>query len=342
MGKNINKIIVGEFEKLINQIGFDIDHGKDRKERIQNMFRLKQIEKALVKLKEMKDEIKGIEQLEGISGIGSGIKRRIKEILETGKLAEITYDTKDIDYKEYIDNLLEVYGIGEKTAYELVTKNNIHTVDELIKAYEDGKVDLNHNVLMGLKYYKKYEQKIPRKEMIRIDKYLRKMIKEINVNMDIIVCGSYRRNRPFSNDIDCMITHKKIVKISDLKNGQKYLLKLVGSLKDDGFIIDSLTGDDVETKYMGFCRLTTKTPIRRIDIRLIPKESYSTALLYFTGSGNFNKDMRQHAKKLGYKLSEYGLYKIISKGKYKKIDVKSEEDIFDKLNMTYVEPEDRK
>ena len=87
---------------------------------------------------------------------------------------------------------------------------------------------------------------------------------------------------------------------------------------------------------MGFAQLK-ENPIRRIDIRYIPYDSYYSALLYFTGSAELNKKMRIIAKNKGYKLSEYGLFKDDGT----KLDIKSEEDMFKKLNMDYIEPKFR-
>jgi DNA polymerase/3'-5' exonuclease PolX len=86
---------------------------------------------------------------------------------------------------------------------------------------------------------------------------------------------------------------------------------------------------------MGFCKYD-KFPVRRIDIRFIPFLSWYPALLYFTGSKELNLMMRNKAKKLGYKLNEYGLFKGS-----KNIYVESEEEIFDLLEMKYLEPQER-
>jgi len=102
-------------------------------------------------------------------------------------------------------------------------------------------------------------------------------------------------------------------------------------------IIDGLTGIDVDTKFMGFCQLH-EFPVRRIDIRFVPYESYYSALLYFTGSGSFNKKMRTVAINAGYLLNEYGLF---NKKTNKQIKIKSEKDIFDILKMEYLEPQFR-
>ena len=107
------------------------------------------------------------------------------------------------------------------------------------------------------------------------------------------------------------------------------------------------------TKFNGIIEVNGKA--RRIDIRFVPYENYYPALLYFTGSGNFNIEMRIKAKQLGYKLNEYHLYKLkthksLLPGKVaakKDIEdevpviVKSEKEIFDILSMDYLEPKDR-
>ena len=102
-----------------------------------------------------------------------------------------------------------------------------------------------------------------------------------------------------------------------------------------------MTSSDVETKFMGFAQLPNKN-VRRIDIRFMPYESYYCALLYFTGSGNFNRKMRNVAIQMNYKLNEYGLYKINKGGKYERLLVESEKDVFDYLNMEYLPPQLRK
>jgi DNA polymerase/3'-5' exonuclease PolX len=120
-----------------------------------------------------------------------------------------------------------------------------------------------------------------------------------------------------------------------LKEEPSLLKESIKKLKQVGLIIDDIAGEESGTKYMGFCQYKNN-PVRRIDIRVIPLESYYTAILYFTGSYELNKVMRQKAKQLGYKLNEYGLYKGNTA-----LDVGSEEDVFRYLEMEYLPPEER-
>ena len=117
---------------------------------------------------------------------------------------------------------------------------------------------------------------------------------------------------------------------------KNHLDDYVSYLHTNKFLLDDITDKNIKTRYMGFGQLNSKSKIRRIDIRLIPIESYFSALLYFTGSYENNQIMRMRAKKLGYKLNEYGLYK-----NDEMLFVLSEQEIFHKLKMEYLTPDKR-
>ena len=73
------------------------------------------------------------------------------------------------------------------------------------------------------------------------------------------------------------------------------------------------------------------------------KKEFPFAILYFTGSGDFNKKMRFILKKRGLKLNEYNLKKKNEEGKYEDIlhDFSDEKEIFKYLGFDYVEPKNR-
>ena len=214
------------------------------------------------------------------------------------------------------------------------------SINELKKAYSDKKIQLNDKILLGLKYYDKVKKNIPRDEVMKIDNYLQNILTKINTELFGVICGSYRRQKVTSNDIDLLITHPNVKTLAELKKHKiNYLHEVVKKLKENKFLLDDMTDKNYVNKYMGFCRFK-KNPVRRIDIRYIPHISYYSALLYFTGSGDFNKKMRLIAIKLGYKLNEYGLFKL-QNNKASRIKITSEKDIFDKLKMEYVAPENR-
>jgi len=337
---NKNKLIVNEFEKLIEQIKIEIDISPSKSTHLTNTFRLKQIINALDIIKNYPNVIKSGNDLANIKGIGSGTINRIDEILKTGKLKEIKLDKHDENVSEYVQELMQIHGIGHTKAYQLVTQYGIKTIKNLKKAHHDGIIELNNIILTGLKYHNVYKENIPRKEVDQINVYLNKIAKRINKDLSITICGSYRRLKETSNDIDVLIAHPQIKNKVQLEQQlDNYLLQLIRKLKENRFILDDLTDKDYKIKYMGYCKYEGN-PIRRIDMRYIPYESYYSALIYFTGSSNFNKRMRSVAEQLGYLLNEYGLYKLIDDKKIR-IKVKSEQDIFDNLGMEYLVPEKR-
>ena len=332
----MNQKIIDQFKLLAEQIIYELKDIKDREKKTIQLFRLTQTKKVIDVLEKFPQEITSSQQLKGIPNIGKHSLKRIDEILTTGKLSEIKLmDKKIIDS---INSLESVIGIGKSKAIELIEKHNIKNVEDLRSAVRNGTITLPSNAIKGLYYLDKYEMNIPRSEMVEYDEILQKIFRKIDKKIIGTVCGSYRRGKPTSNDIDVMIVHKDIITKSDVNNSN-YLEVIVNKLIDTGIIIDSLTGTDVKTKFMGFCRIGNHH-IRRIDIRFMPFQSYHAALIYFTGSGSFNRKMRTVAMSKNMLLNEYVLYK--KKGDKKKlIIVKSEKEIFDILGMKYLDPEKR-
>jgi DNA polymerase (family 10) len=72
------------------------------------------------------------------------------------------------------------------------------------------------------------------------------------------------------------------------------------------------------------------------DLRLVPRESLGAALQYFTGSKHHNIVLRDRAIGLGYKLNEYGLYRLSDNAV---VAGESEEGIYEALGLAFVPPE---
>tara|TARA_B100001093_G_scaffold481937_1_gene513119 strand:- start:1858 stop:2913 length:1056 start_codon:yes stop_codon:yes gene_type:complete len=348
----MNKNIVEEFSHLIVFVEENIKKNKEegnKKDLNVNNFRIRQLKNIFKLIKNYPDKITidNYLDLKNIDGIGKGTLDRIKEILETKKLSELddfkkTFNVKDFKNEtKIVEELSEVIGIGPSNAKDFF-KKGIKGIDDLNNKIKNKKIEVNEKILLGLKYYGVYKVNIPRQEIDKIYKLLNKVIKKINKknNLDdsnkyiFEVCGSYRREKPFSNDIDVLIT-----KLGDdtqenhLKSIVEKLKKPIKENENKEFLVDDITDKNIETKYMGFSKYKDN-PIRRIDIRFISYTSYFFALLYFTGSMELNKKMRELAKSKNLKLSEYGLFDE----KNKSFKAKSEKDIFKKLGMEYLPP----
>lgn len=340
-----NKKIIKVFGELVKQIEAELMNAQmeqNAKDVQSHTYRLRSIKKALSVLKKLDFEITDASELKGMSDIGSGTLARISEILETGTLAELKnkYDDEKQRKIEGIQTLESVIGIGAAMAKKLVTEYGITSVAELKKAVRDDRVKVSNTIKLGLKYYGKVQGAIPRAEIKQIDRYLRRQAKEIDTGLKTVICGSYRRGKPTSGDIDVLIYHPDVQSVEDIDAlPHSHLELFVELLTDEGFLLDNMTDKNYKIKYMGFCRFEDN-PVRRIDIKYIPYLSLPTAMLYFTGPFELNTIMRSKAKKRSMHLNEYGIYRVID-GEKELIEVESEEDVFEILGMEYLTPKQR-
>lgn len=274
------------------------------------------------------------EEARKLDGVGQKISEKIKEFLSTGKLQKLEKIHAD-DKSTAITLLTRVSGIGPAKAKELVD-DGIRTIESL----KNHKDKLNHHQLIGLKYFNDFEAKIPRTEIKEIEEILIERISGLDRDYIVTICGSYRRGKPESGDIDALITHPSFT--SDVHPKTKsYLLKdIVKCLEECGLVCDTISHGDV--KFMGACRLSQNHLVRRLDIRLTPQDQYWCSILYFTGSDMFNKEMRTHALQKGYTLNEYSLRPIGSTGvPGEPVFLSSEKDIFEYIDYPFKAPEDR-
>ena len=301
----MNSKIILEFNKLIDNLLYEKPSNYS--------FKINSFKKCIDIIKGLDFEIINIQQIKNIKGIGKGIIDRINEILINGILEE---NKKKINNTQYEFNKLQkITGIGPSKARELIKKNI--TFEDVINNNNNVLDNLTHHQKLGIKYYYDVLKPIPYETISEVEKYLSTFDFKFNI------CGSYRRKKNTSGDIDVLI-----------EKNDKSLKDIINILSKKKFLVDHLT-ECGSTKYMGFCKIE-KSHFMRIDIRLISRESYPFTLLYFTGSKKTNTMMRNQAIKLGYKLNEYSLSKTNVP-----IYFDSEEMIFEYLNLTYIKPENR-
>ena len=166
----LNSDIIAEFEKLISFI--KNSSSNEPKEKIANSFRLKQLNNVLTILKKYPTKItlKNYEELKEIDGIGTHTIERIKEILSTGKLAELAnFSVKDQGKEKILEELESVVGIGRVKSTEFY-EAGITSVKMLKQKIKKGEIEVNEKIELGLKYYGVYETNIPRKEIVQVNK----------------------------------------------------------------------------------------------------------------------------------------------------------------------------
>ncbi len=314
----MNKKIIESFTILSNNHRYNGDH-----------YKMKVYDNVIKIIKELNWDITSSDQLKGIPGIGPKTLEKIKTILEHGSLDTVR-DIQRPKYKskmEDINNLTTIYGVGIESAKKLYDLG-YHSVESLLREkLEKLETILNHNQLLGLKYYYNLQERITRKESEVFVDTLKDLF---GTKYSFELLGSYRRELESSGDIDLLISDKK--NIVDIKPVVEILLKA-------GIIIGTFGLRD--HFFSGIIRIMSDSghvKICSLDLKSYTKEEYPFALLYFTGSGKFNIEMRKNAKIAGFKLSDHGLLNIHTNTQ---IPCNTEKDIFNELGMEWVSPRDR-
>lgn len=341
MGSQSNgkELIIDVMNQLIDHTETIIRNsvGENKKK---NQFRLSQFKKAVSTIRSCPHEILSGHQAKELPGIGKGISDRIDEIIRTKTLAELSVVAKVDEKTRTINELTTVTGIGETNAKRFI-EQGVTGLDDLRTKVSKDSIKLTHHMQIGLKYYQDFQSKIPFQEVADLGKILKSCVHELYPDVLVEICGSHRRQRPFSGDIDVLMTHQTIMNDDDLIMSQVHYLKdIVKVLKNVGMIVDDLTSHG-DTKYMGVCSHPETKIGRRIDIRFVTFDSFYPAIVYFTGSMMLNKIMRTIALQKGYTLNEYGLYHLEHGDKETKIVVHSEKEIFNLLDLVYLEPTER-
>jgi DNA polymerase/3'-5' exonuclease PolX len=296
-----------------------------------NIFKVKAYDKIIRQLND-KTQVRGMNDLDDVKGIGKSIRGRIEEIIEYGRLKELD-DIRSNKTNEVVENFRNIYGIGPVKAKYLTKDLGIKSIKELKEKLESDPSILNKKQKIGLDYYDDLLERIPRKEMKIHSKKVKKYIKEVSSDLQVDIVGSYRRGAETSGDIDVLVKWPSKLSVNE---GKETLQKIVENMIKEGYLIEILAKGD--KKMMGISRLDNGKA-RRIDILLTPENEYGYALLYFTGSDKFNVILRKLALDKGFSMNEHGL---ISKEDEKIIPaLLTEEEIFNFFGLKIVKPENR-
>ncbi|MBD3248438.1 DNA polymerase/3'-5' exonuclease PolX [Candidatus Woesearchaeota archaeon] len=270
----------------------------------------------------------GRDGLEDIPSVGESIAKHIIEYIKKGKIKKFEKLRKT--YPKEITELVELEGMGPKKVKKLVKELNISSAEELKKAARKHKIKdvegfgekTEDNILDALDIQKKG------RERIRIDKALEiaeELITEIKENApveEIDHVGSLRRMRATIGDIDILVISDKPKKVMDVFTKMDSVKKVISKGKTRSSVM--LKEENIH-----------------VDLRVVEKSSYAAAMQYFTGSKEHSIPLRKRAIKKGYKLSEYGLFKKKGKKQGKKISLKNEDSLYNKLGLQYIPPEMR-
>ena len=272
--------------------------------------------------------------MKNVVGIGKGMIEKIDTIIETGTLPIIkekglhsnmtldtrnkkTNKTKKNNTDNYTDNnnINHILGFGNKLIKELKTKYNARTINDIRKIVEQDKIKLTHMQDLGLMHYEDLNTPIPRQEITEIGTKIKSIIEKSNKFLTCFIAGSYpSATKDTSKDIDLLIV------VNDDVTHNLGMYRNI--LKEIENIMSLETVSLGNSKFLGLIKSPVSNKWRHLDIRITLIDDLPYSWLYYTGGKIFNKLIRERLKKRGYKLNEYGLFKV---GNNSRIDLDNKE-----------------
>ncbi len=298
-----------------------------------NPFKKKAYFNAASSIRGVAEPLRSGAQAARLPGVGKAIAEKIEEIIKTGTLHQYEDSRKEL---EAVERLSAVSGIGPSTALKLFRDHGIETVPQLVEATKAGKIKLTKAQAAALTHHEDILKRIPREEMDLYAAEIRSAAQAIDAErLETVLVGSYRRGQASSGDIDVLVRHQDVK--TEAEAGERGAA-LIGQMLEElakRKILQSILSKG--KKAMLIVKLPDR-PSRRLDILLTATESFPAALLYFTGSKEFNVNMRIHAQTQGFKLNEYGLWNLHDNTL---VSTNSERAIFETIGMEFVPPKGR-
>ena len=262
----------------------------------------------------------GLKGLKKIPGVGESIAQKIEEYLKTGKIKYYEDFKKKIPAD--VEALTTVEGVGPRKVKIIYEELGIKNLDELEKAAKEGKIrklpgfgeKTEQNILEGIAFLKREKGRFLLGEILPTAREVFAKLEKLKEVEKLSMGGSVRRMKDTIGDLDFLAISENPEKVMDL------FVSLPGVVRVWG-------------------KGATKTSVHMsqgfdMDIRVIPKKSYGSALQYFTGSKDHNIHLRKIAIEKGLKLNEYGVFKG-----QEMVAGEDEEEVYKVLGLNWMAPE---
>lgn len=268
--------------------------------------------------------VKGGSDLTEIKGIGRDLADKIIEITNTGGLKYLNEISASMP--PGLLDMLKIPGMGPKRTKMVYDRLGIGSIEGLKQSALEGKLralegfgeKTESNILQSIADGVVSGERTMINMAEEIVEPMTGYLKKQRGIIDIIACGSYRRRAETIGDLDILSSCRKA---------------------DASSVMDAFTAyDEVErivSKGVTRSTVVLKSGMQA-DLRIVERGSFGAAMQYFTGSKAHNIEIRKIALKKGLKINEYGVFRGD-----KKIAGKTEQEVYESIGLSYMEPEIR-
>ena len=270
------------------------------------------------------------ERLKELPGIGDRMAEHLEEILKKGD-----YSLRQKLLRKYpatLLDLLNLQSLGPKKVALLWKNFKAGTVADVEKLAREGKLrDLagfgeksEQNILKAVEVFKKSAGRFHIHVAEAAAQLLVTHIQGAGKAVaSVTPAGSLRRGKETIGDLDLLVT------LADGHTSQKHVDAVAAHILKFPGIDQKLAHGENKVSF-------TLENGMQVDVRLLEKENFGAALLYFTGSKEHNVSLRGRANDMGYTLNEYALSTLKAE---RRVAGRSEEQIYARLKLDYIPPE---
>ncbi len=257
-----------------------------------------------------------------IPGVGKSMTGHLREIVARGSL--VPRDEVLKKFPPTILDLLQIRDLGAKRIALIWSAYHAGSVDEVEKLAQEGKIrelprmgeKLEQNLLKAIAIWRnsagRYRIDVADNAASKLRDYLKSADKHVRVT----IAGSLRRGKETIGDLDLLVTGGDPGKMIE------HLLKY-----------PEIVGEVARGENKCSIRIGLNM---HVDVRFLKPDEYGSAMQYFTGSKEHGVALRQRALRMGYTLSEYGLFRLKDESR---AAGKTEEEIYQTLGLDMIPPE---
>jgi len=270
--------------------------------------------------------------LTDIPGVGKTLAEKIEELLNTGKLQ--FYEKLTTELPAGLVDVMRVNGVGPKKAKLFWEQLQVSDLTTLEAAAREGKLrglpkmgeKSEANILLGIEALSRQTGRMPLGTAYPAARALLDALLALPQSVDGAIAGSIRRARPTIGDVDLLIAVK--------------------DMADAAPIMEAFVGQGQVARILGHGPTKSSVELHnglQVDLRILEKTRWGTALAYFTGSQQHNIRLRERALARHLSLNEHALSPTDDAGNIledaPKILCDTEEKVYEALGLPWVAPE---
>lgn len=293
----------------------------------ESTFRMRAYEDAARHIADMPDDVEDYardERLTDIPGVGPSIAEKIAGYMATGRSAYLENLLKQVPKGAF--ELMQVPGIGPSKANQLFRHLQVTSLKDLRKAAHEHRIrevpgmgaKTEEAILKELGRLEARTVRLPLSVAWPLAEKVADMLRQVGAVERVETGGSIRRRKETIGDIDLLVASRHPAEVER-------------AIANWGYTRELLSAGETKIQFLTCDHF-------QVDVRIVDPATWGAALQHFTGSKAHNIALRDRAIRMGYKVNEYGVFKLDTN---ERVGGATEEEVYEILGLEWMPPEIR-